>query len=272
MIPQLHINFWRNHAPWPDNAQIEQDLILSRAIVDIFSDPYLAEKLVFRGGTALHKLFLKPSMRYSEDIDLVQSTQESIGEVMSHLRKRIDPWFGKPQYKQTAGRVTFTYKFESEIIPIKPMKVKIEINTREHFSVLGLEKMPFQVSSPWFTGKCEVNVHAVEELLGTKLRALYQRRKGRDLFDLVCINEALSGIDWDKVLMCFHKYMEMEGNSVSRAEFEKNIFYKVQDIIFKQDLNTLISEPMPFIYDLDKGVAFLEKYIYPRLHGDPWKK
>ncbi|MGH2469017.1 MAG: nucleotidyl transferase AbiEii/AbiGii toxin family protein [Chloroflexota bacterium] len=41
------------------------------------------------------------------------------------------------------------------------------------------------MKSPWFTGSADVPTFALEELLGTKLRALYQRRKGRDLFDLV---------------------------------------------------------------------------------------
>ncbi len=51
---------------------MEQDLVISRALVELFSRKTIAENLAFRGGTALHKLHLAPAMRYSEDIDLVQ--------------------------------------------------------------------------------------------------------------------------------------------------------------------------------------------------------
>jgi predicted nucleotidyltransferase component of viral defense system len=62
--------------------------------------------------------------------------------------------------------------------------LKVETNTREHFTVSDLVKVPFKVNSSWFTGNCELTTYALEELLGTKLRALYQRKKGRDLYDL----------------------------------------------------------------------------------------
>ena len=268
----MYINAWRSQAPWPDNAQIEQDLILSRTLVELFSDQYLAEKLVFRGGTAIQKLFLNPPLRYSEDIDLVQGTSEPIGEAMSRLRKKLDPWLGKPKYKQSEGRVTFTYRFESEIFPVRVMKVKVEINTREHFSILGLEKKHFSVNNPWFMGGCNISIYKIEELLGTKLRALYQRKKGRDLFDLASINNAFPSINWDKVVECFHKYMAIEGQSVSRAEFEENIHHKVQNPIFKDDMYALISLDNTYNYNIEKGSNFLKEIIYPRLQGDPWKE
>lgn len=65
MIPQAWITEWRSQAPWVDDAQVEQDLIISRALVEIFSDPSLRESLAFRGGTALYKLYLTPAAGYS---------------------------------------------------------------------------------------------------------------------------------------------------------------------------------------------------------------
>ena len=75
MIPRAHVTAWRASAPWPTDAQIEQDLVLSRALVEMFSRLAVAETVAFRGGSALHKLFLKQPGRYSEDIDLVQIAQ-----------------------------------------------------------------------------------------------------------------------------------------------------------------------------------------------------
>ena len=45
---------------------VEQDLVICRALVSIFSDEFLRANLAFRGGTALHKLYLSPQPRYSE--------------------------------------------------------------------------------------------------------------------------------------------------------------------------------------------------------------
>lgn len=64
MIPTAAITAWRHHAPWALSEQVEQDLVLSRALVELYSDPLLADELAFRGGTALHKLHLRPASRY----------------------------------------------------------------------------------------------------------------------------------------------------------------------------------------------------------------
>lgn len=92
MIPRDYINEWRERAPWNEDFQVEQDLVISRALVEIFSDPVLAESLAFRGGTALYKLYLTPPVRYSEDIDLVQVESGPAGPLMDRLRGVLDPW------------------------------------------------------------------------------------------------------------------------------------------------------------------------------------
>ena len=82
------------------------------------------------------------------------------------------------------------YRFESEDTPPLKMRLKIEVNTREHFTELGLASVPFEVDSPWFRGSAEVHTFALDELLGTKLRALYQRKKGQGA---TC---SISGTPW----------------------------------------------------------------------------
>jgi len=72
VIPRTHIAAWRNVDPWPDDAHVEEDLVLSRALVEIFGRPNVAKQFASRGATALHKLFIDPPGRYSEDIDLAQ--------------------------------------------------------------------------------------------------------------------------------------------------------------------------------------------------------
>ena len=121
MIPRDYITEWRREAPWVQDFQVEQDLVISRALVDIFSHPELHKTLAFRGGTALYKLHLKPPARYSEDIDLVQTKAEAAGPMMDALRTVLDPWLGAPRRKQSEGRVTLTYRFTSEGEPSIPL-------------------------------------------------------------------------------------------------------------------------------------------------------
>jgi predicted nucleotidyltransferase component of viral defense system len=106
MIPRDYITEWRAQAPWVDDAQVEQDLVISRALVEMFSNPTLHDALAFRGGTALFKLHL-PAARYSEDIDLVQINAEPAGPIMDVLHSTLDPWLGKPRYRQGEGRDLF---------------------------------------------------------------------------------------------------------------------------------------------------------------------
>ncbi len=143
MIPRDYITEWRSEAPWVQDSQVEQDLVISRALVEIFSHPLLSKSLAFRGGTALYKLHIRPAARYSEDIDLVQIEAEPAGPVMEALREVLDPWLGKPNWKQSEGRVTFVYRFESEETSPLTLRLKVEINTREHFSVFGINAVPF---------------------------------------------------------------------------------------------------------------------------------
>jgi predicted nucleotidyltransferase component of viral defense system len=99
MIPENYIEQWRPEAPWQTLAMIEQDLIISRALVELFNQPLVQSSLVFRGGTALNKLYIQPPARYSEDIDLVQIRAEPIGEVLNAIRKGLDHWLGEPKRK-----------------------------------------------------------------------------------------------------------------------------------------------------------------------------
>lgn len=240
MIPHDYISAWRLEAPWIEDLQVEQDLVISRALVEIFSLPILRESLAFRGGTALYKLHIRPPARYSEDIDLVQINAEPAGPVMNALREILDPWLGTPRYKQTEGRVTFVYRFDSEDSPPIPLRLKIEINTREHFAVKGFISTSFEVDSPWFQGACDITTYQLDELLATKLRALYQRSKGRDLFDLAVALKSMKP-NVDAMVDIFGVYMDRGGHYVNKAKFEENLTAKRNNPAFAADVLPLLS-------------------------------
>lgn len=268
MIPRAHITAWRVRAPWPTDEQVEQDLVLSRAVVELFGNPKVAETMAFRGGTALHKLFLVPPGRYSEDIDLVQIDAGPIGSALDAIRGTLDPWLGEPSRKRGQGRVTLLYRFETTSKPVQQMRLKVEINTREHFTVLGPHRRRLIIESDWFSGAVDINTYELEELLGTKLRALYQRQKGRDLYDLWL---ALTTLDADvaKVIECFDRYMDYGGTPVSRAEFEANLAAKLRSEQFLADIEQLL--PTGTIYDVAVADAHVREHLIAKLRGDPWK-
>ena len=220
MIPRDYITEWRARAPWVPDAQVEQDLVVTRALVELFSHPAVAGELAFRGGTALYKLHLTPPARYSEGIDLVQTTPGPIGPVMDGVREALNPWLGRPKWTQTEARVTFIYRFASEDAPSWRLRLKVEISSREHYSVLGLVKVPFSVSSRWFRGEADVLTYELDELLATKLRALYQRRKGRDLFDLATALDR-AAVNPARVVEAFAEHMARTTGPVRRATFER---------------------------------------------------
>ncbi len=89
------------------------------------------------------------------------------------------------------------------------------MNTFERSPARATVTRPFAVASPWFTGDAEVPTFAIEELTATKIRALFQRRKGRDLFDLwLAVQHGGAAID-DNV-ECFEPYRP-GGWTVDRA-------------------------------------------------------
>jgi predicted nucleotidyltransferase component of viral defense system len=268
VIQRAFIAEWRQQAPWAADEQVEQDLLLSRALVELYSEDVLRRTVGFRGGTALHKLFLGAPARYSEDIDLVQVEAGPIGDVMDAIHRRLDPWLGRPQWKQGHGRVTFYYRFATQLEPVQQKRLKIEINTREHFSVLGLVRRPFSVASRWWSGQADVATYAIEELLGTKLRALYQRKKGRDLFDL-WMAPRHTAVDLGKVIDCFLRYVEHDGLSISRAEFEANLHGKLADPVFRRDVEPLLAVGTGWDHAAAASYALSE--LMPRLPGEPWK-
>lgn len=241
MINQAAIIAWKDNAPWVHAAMVEQDLIICKALVCIFGDEFLASQLAFRGGTALHKLYLHPQQRYSEDIDLVQINPGPIKPILLRLGEVLS-WLPDKVTKQKRYNNTMLFRMESEVPPVQPLRLKVEINCYEHFCVLGLQKVPFEVRNPWFNGRCEITTYALDELVGTKLRALYQRKKGRDLFDLQVALQS-GRLDVQRVLECYQRYMTFVVDKVpTYKQYVQNMEEKMQDDEFHGDMDLLLRE------------------------------
>jgi predicted nucleotidyltransferase component of viral defense system len=170
---------------------------------------------------------------------------------------------GQPKVKIKANNNTLVYRFESEFAPVQTLSLKIETNCREHFAVLGYQKLPFHVNSSWFQGKCKITTYEFEELLGTKLRALYQRRKGRDLYDLYKAISIHPNLDTEKLIHCYQKYMAFVVETPpSKQVFLENMEVKMNDAEFLGDTMGLLHPnekyPQQEAYELIKN-TLIEK-------------
>jgi predicted nucleotidyltransferase component of viral defense system len=231
---------WRHEVPWNGWEQVEQDLIITRAIVEIFNDEYLAKNLAFRGGTALHKLYFTPAMRYSEDIDLVQTAKGPVGPIFDRLRVALS-FLGEPKKTVRKSRGNkMIFKIDATMPPIPTLKLKIEMNSVEGNSIFGYEYLSFELDTRWFAGQCTATTYSLDELMGTKLRALYQRKKGRDLFDLWAALES-GRVDPARVAEAFRHYASVSDRSYPSSEvLLENLTLKMEDEGFISDIDALI--------------------------------
>jgi predicted nucleotidyltransferase component of viral defense system len=149
------------------------------------------------------------------------------------------------------------------------MRLKVEINSREHFSVFGIEERDLAVRSRWHTASARIKTYQLDELLGTKLRALYQRRKGRDLFDLF-IASRRAQVSPARVVEAFRRYLEHGGHRITHAEFEMNLDEKLGDPTFLDDIAPLVAPRVE--WSTDDAARYVRQEMLPLLPGEPWRR
>ena len=272
MIPALNIVAWGNKVPWAEQRQVEQDLIISRAIIEIFSDPSLARELRFRGGTALNKLHFAAPMRYSEDIDLTRTTAGPIGPILDKIRSVLEPWLGRANFDQSPVAPKIRFRVEAENGgPL--IRLKIEINTREINAFDPPAALPFKVENPWFSGAANIPTFSCEEILATKLRALLQRDKGRDLFDLDHALHNFGNLKILRLVAIFGTYLAQQNQAISRAQAQERMFAKLANPRFLTDMRPLLAAPQAVMLSEERAKsAFINVFtrIINQMPGEPW--
>lgn len=245
MIYLNAITEWGRTHPWASEEQIEQDLLLARAVCEIASNDYLSKELVFRGGTAISKLYTDTAYRYSEDLDYVRTTTGSIGPLLTALRD-----IGESLGFTVATKVSQFPKvyWKTTARNGLPLRIKIEVNTHERESALPLVNRNLVVSSQWWSGHASVQTYQLPELVASKLRALYQRSKGRDLFDIWLALKHLK-VNPDEVIEAFPLYRP-EKYTANLAI--SNLNEKLESRVFRADLDSL-ARVQPIWYDIDNA-------------------
>ena len=233
MIPASDITKWGVDHPWSTREQIEQDFLLSQAICEIANDQLLGSELLLRGGTAFHKLFLPKPLRYSEDLDYVRSSAGGIGDIMKRLTLLgRELGYNTSTKMGVYPKVYWKASAESGV----PLRIKIEINTYERSPALPPTDIKHRVVAECYSSEALVKTFQVEELVATKIRALYQRSKGRDLFDLWLALEFVN-LDPKRIINAFEPYRP-EGTS--SKQMIKNLEFKLANTQFITDTNNLV--------------------------------
>lgn len=168
----------------------------------------------------------------------------------------MKPIFPKrPNIDKKKTFLKMVYKYGS--VARQQKKLKIEINIKKTLPQKGLESVPFQVESEFFTGKSDLQIFDREEMIGTKIRALYQRNKGRDLFDL--FEARTLGLNWGSIVKSF----KLLGENISKQNLEENLLAKMSNPEFMDDIKPLL--PTDIKYDPQEAYKWFTGEIIPRL-------
>lgn len=283
MIPLREIAAWRAHAPWPNDMQVEQDLLLTRAMGAIFVDDFLRSQVAMRGGTALHKVHLAPAARYSEDIDLVLVGDRPAEHVEKALKRVLNPILGAPRTNMWAKVVLAVrnWRMPSEILRLEwfyrptlsaqeEAKLKVEVNCTERTPFYDVVELPCEPAPPGAPKGIALRSYDVDEMLGTKMRALLQRDQGRDLFDLWWAwhlsekGQSRHPVNPDRVVAAFNDYMAREGSVVRRDQYTEELDQKLTLRKFRHDMDTMLRADL-HPYAIDTARAVVQQVFLDRL-------
>src|SRR5688572_13016313 len=145
--------------PWPSQRQVEQDLLLCRAMVAVFNDDFLREQIAMRGGTLLHKVYLSPPCRYSEDIDLVVFGDRPEAHIRKALRRVLHDVLGNPKTSvwgtvslairntvKPSRVLRMTYSVPSVIEQGLGLEIVVEANVTERRPHRPIVEIPYEFS------------------------------------------------------------------------------------------------------------------------------
>jgi predicted nucleotidyltransferase component of viral defense system len=258
---------WRSQAPWPSVVQIEQDLMLSRLMIEIARDETLGPELAMRGGTCLNKLHLSAALRYSEDLDYVRLTHTGIKPYTQALTGIADRVGLTVSSRQRSGQMVHVYLDGQPTEGIGRIRIKIEMNIAETKSFLPRTTIRHAVQTSWWSGEADIPTFQPSELLATKLRALYQRSKGRDLFDL-WLGLTVLQADPRQIVAGLNHYMSMSAATFSFPQLRDNLAAKLATTGFRRDLDALTTD-IPAEYDPDTAANLVMRELGSLLRNAP---
>ena len=178
---------------------VEKDYALGWLLAGVAHHPNLSEMWIFKGGTCLRKCYYE-TFRFSEDLDFTVTNLDFIKpDVLIDIFKEISAWLGESigmhleltdgSFKtyansrgnsSTQGKIGFVGPLAQPTTP----KVKIDLTCDELVASSPIMRRVVHDYSDW-DSSVRVSAYSLEELAAEKLRALSQRCRPRDLYDVV---------------------------------------------------------------------------------------
>jgi predicted nucleotidyltransferase component of viral defense system len=175
---------------------IEKDYVLGWLLWGIGGDPVLGDQWVFKGGTCLKKCYIE-TYRFSEDLDFTvlpggpyraADVEPRLSSVLARVHDASGIDFSsrapvlrlRPGELSTEGRVYYVGPRQTP----KPARVKLDISANE--TVIRPPVLR-EIAHPYPDGPLpgRVRCYSFEELFAEKLRAMAERARPRDLYDII---------------------------------------------------------------------------------------
>ena len=258
MISGEELSHWRSVVPWSGVDQVAQDLVLARLVAEVANDPLLSQAVTLKGGTCLHKIWLDVPWRYSEDLDYQLTGPIDLRELFA-------------VYRVIGERVGFSgaaRKINSQFVHVLmtgsdhagyPLRVKMDIQRAPRQLPGGTERPDFHVDSPWFQGGGPVPAFPPEEIIASKVIAVYQRKRPRDLFDMwAAIRSGL--IETTDVATAYGTYRPLDPEHWTARQAARSLIERVTDHEYIADL-TELARYAPVEYDLADNISVAVELI-----------
>jgi len=168
---------------------IEKDYFIELLLCYMAKDRKLKEKLIFRGGTALRKMYF-PDYRFSEDMDFLVEDKENLEDCGKKMGKIIDkanmdfPYDLRKHFETESGRLQFfiSYSIIPEIKAVKELKIDI---IKDSYIPPNLNRRILFVYEAFEDEKAEFRTYTLESVAVDKIcRILDVDNEPRDLYDL----------------------------------------------------------------------------------------
>lgn len=162
-------------------ADAEKDYFLAIAI-NVIYESYLKDKLVFKGGTAIHHCYL-PQTRLSEDLDFTSLDNSIELEEVKRILLSEDFFEIKKEYKSDATIKIERLKYTGPLVLANSIKVEIDFKQNVVLPAQNLE-----YKNAWGV-EAKVKAMEIKEICAEKIRATSDRARYRDFYDLTLLFE-----------------------------------------------------------------------------------
>jgi predicted nucleotidyltransferase component of viral defense system len=194
MLTQAQVQRYAVESGLRDIMIAEKEVVLT-FLLQLLSERGILNRLGFKGGTCLRKMFLGNQGRFSTDLDFTGVEDHDHEDVILEMMAAFNQPFHGIQfaiadeaYYETQDGLSWgvnpTYGHEWNASG--DSEIKLQISRRET-PTLPPERRA-QIEQSYFRllpfAPAEITCLALSEILAGKIRACYQRNKARDVYDL----------------------------------------------------------------------------------------